>query len=210
MYPHERLLAKQYAGQPFLILGVNCEDVSRMRNVEAGGAVTWRSWADGPQGPIAQQWNVTGYPTLYLIDSRGRVRSKGYLRGEVLNTAVQTAVEEVQLGLSNDLIEPCSVWNYLDDGVEPNQEWCRPGFLDDSQWKSGRAVLGYGGHGDEATTLDFGMNQVEKRTTVYLRKGFDVKDPASVSRLTIGLRRVGGIAVYVNDREVLRQDLAPA
>ena len=61
MYPHERLLAKQYAGQPFLILGVNCEDVSRMRNVEAGGAVTWRSWADGPQGPIAQQWNVTGY-----------------------------------------------------------------------------------------------------------------------------------------------------
>ena len=145
-------------------------------------------------------------PTLYLIDSRPRPL-QGIPPWRGLDTAVQTAVEEVQLGLSNDLIEPCSVWNYLDDGVEPNQEWRRPGF-DDSQWKSGRAVLGYG-YGDEATTLDFGMNQVEKRTTVYLRKGFDVKDPASVSRLTIGLRRVGGIAVYVNDREVLRQDLAP-
>ena len=206
MYPHERRLLQQYAGQPLVLLGVNCEGLARQQSVEASKAVTWRSWADGPQGPIAQQWNVTGYPTLYLIDSRGRIRSKGYLRGEVLDAAVQTAIEEIRLGLSNDLIEPCSVWNYRDDDAEPEKEWRRPGF-DDSAWKSGRAVLGYG-YGDEATTLDFGTNEENKHTTVYFRKRFDVKDPASLPGLTISLCRVGGIAVYINDREILRQDLA--
>ena len=101
MYPHERLLAKKHADKPFVILGVNCEAADRMRQVEAGGAVTWRSWSDGELGPIAAQWNVSSYPTLYLINAQGHVRSKGNLRGEILEAAVETALEDLQLGLTN-------------------------------------------------------------------------------------------------------------
>jgi hypothetical protein len=32
--------------------------------------ITWRSWWDGGStgGPIASEWNVHGWPTLYLVD----------------------------------------------------------------------------------------------------------------------------------------------
>jgi hypothetical protein len=74
MYPHERSLVKQYSGRPFVIIGVN-SDANRetLKKVLAEEKLTWRSFWDGgsTDGPIARQWNVSGWPTLYLIDHRG-------------------------------------------------------------------------------------------------------------------------------------------
>ena len=96
----------------------------------------------------------SSYPTLFLLDHRGAIRLKGNVRGPVLDAAVGRLLEESDLGLSHDLVPPSSVWSYFDEGTEPKGDWRKLEF-DDSEWNSGRGVLGYG-NGDEATPVDFG------------------------------------------------------
>jgi thiol-disulfide isomerase/thioredoxin len=87
MYPLERKLVENYADQPFALLGVNCDEPQRLRRVLESKNVTWRSWADGPTGPIARSWRVESYPTLYVLDHEGVIRYKD-VRGEDLEKAV--------------------------------------------------------------------------------------------------------------------------
>jgi Thioredoxin-like len=79
MYPHERSLVKKLQGKPFVILGINSDrDQKELKKVLEKEQITWRSWFDGgsTDGPIANQWNVQGWPTLYLVDSKGVIRDK--------------------------------------------------------------------------------------------------------------------------------------
>jgi glutathione peroxidase-family protein len=76
MYPHERSLVEKFQGRPFVILGVNSDaDRETVKKVLVKEKLTWRSFWDGgsTDGPIARQWNVSGWPTLYLIDHRGLI-----------------------------------------------------------------------------------------------------------------------------------------
>jgi len=78
MFPHERSLVKQYANQPFVLLGVN-EDPERddPRKAERDGQVTWRSWWDvGTNGRIASALGVRTMPALFLLDHTGRIRDR--------------------------------------------------------------------------------------------------------------------------------------
>jgi hypothetical protein len=74
MYPHERSLVEKFQGKPFAIVGVN-SDARReqVKEVVAKEKLDWKSFWDGgsPTGPIARQWNVSGWPTVYLIDDQG-------------------------------------------------------------------------------------------------------------------------------------------
>ena len=74
MYPHERSLVEKYQDKPFVILGIN-SDASRetVTRVSIKEKLTWRSFWDGgsTDGPIASKWNVTAWPTVYLIDHKG-------------------------------------------------------------------------------------------------------------------------------------------
>ena len=79
MYPHERSLVQKLNDKPFVILGIN-SDVDR-ENIKARikeENITWRSWYDGggTSGPIATSWNVSGWPTLYVVDTEGVIRFK--------------------------------------------------------------------------------------------------------------------------------------
>ena len=78
MYPHERSLVKRLEGKPFVILGVNSDPKQKLRDVVKKESLTWRSWWDGgdTSGPIATKWNVSFWPTLYLIDHQGVIRQK--------------------------------------------------------------------------------------------------------------------------------------
>jgi S1-C subfamily serine protease/thiol-disulfide isomerase/thioredoxin len=208
MYPHERRLLAKYANQPFEILGVNGDELSRLQHVEASRKVTWRSWADGRLGPISRAWNVRGYPTLFLLDHQGRIRCKGNLRADQLAARIEPLLKEQELKLAFDLVQPCSVWSYLDDGSCPAPNWLAPEY-DDSAWKSGRAPLGYG-FGDEATTTGFGHNPEQKYVTTYFRKRFTVAARPEGKRLTLNVAFNDGVAVYLNGKEVHRGNLAAA
>jgi hypothetical protein len=97
MYPHERSLVKQLADKPFVILGVNSDrDRDKLKTVMADENITWRSWFDGGStgGPIASEWNVTGWPTIYLLDAQGVIRQKN-VRGPSLDRAIEELLAEM-------------------------------------------------------------------------------------------------------------------
>ena len=71
MYPHERSLVKQLADMPFAIIGVNSDsDLDTIREVVKTKNISWRSFWNGPDGTggaISTRWNVSGWPTMYVL-----------------------------------------------------------------------------------------------------------------------------------------------
>lgn len=78
MVPHERSLLSRLEGRPFAIVGVNADkDRDLYRKVCRKMGITWPSFFEGDVGgPIAGQFNLYNYPTVYLIDHRGVIRRK--------------------------------------------------------------------------------------------------------------------------------------
>jgi tetratricopeptide (TPR) repeat protein/peroxiredoxin len=94
-YPLERRLVKRYANWPFVLLGVNGDPEERtLKQLLANQTVTWRCWWEG-NNHIAKEWQVNGWPTLYLIDHKGLIREVfcGRVDDKVLEATVQALVE---------------------------------------------------------------------------------------------------------------------
>ena len=96
MYPHERSLVKRLENKPFALLGINSDPKERLREVMTKENITWRSWWDGgdTNGPIARAWNVSGWPTIYVLDHKGVIRFKN-VRGEAMDKAVDELLAEM-------------------------------------------------------------------------------------------------------------------
>ena len=96
MYPHERSLVKKFEGKPFVILGINSDaDRKALKAVLEKEKITWRSfWNGGTGGPIARDWKVQGWPTLFLLDHDGKIKKKwiGSPRPDVLDLEVEKLV----------------------------------------------------------------------------------------------------------------------
>jgi thiol-disulfide isomerase/thioredoxin len=97
LVPHNRRLVETYSGRPFALIGVNAdEDEADLSANLKRHKVNWRSFkntaGDGP--PIAEQWNVDGFPSLYLIDHKGVIRKTWdeFPDVEALDTAVAELV----------------------------------------------------------------------------------------------------------------------
>ena len=97
MYPHGRSLVKKLAGRPFAIVGVNSDPSGYARKAVKDNRISWRSFWDGgdPQGPIASRWNVTGWPTMYLIDHKGRIVGSVW-QGKELDALIEKHVKEAE------------------------------------------------------------------------------------------------------------------
>ncbi len=76
MYPEERELTEKLKGKPFAILGVNCDSQDTLRQILADKRVTWRCWSDGKDGPITGEWQLSGYPLMFVIDHEGVIRHR--------------------------------------------------------------------------------------------------------------------------------------
>jgi hypothetical protein len=99
MFPHERSLVQRYEQSPFAVLGVNLDATQEtLRKSEEKDRLNWRSWWDGPQGPIAANFKVEGLPTVLLIDHRGVVRfeSKGAPRHRDLEKRIEELLREAK------------------------------------------------------------------------------------------------------------------
>lgn len=103
MYPHERSLVERMADKPFALLGINSDrDRNTVRAMQMKEEITWRSWWDGgsTQGPIATHWNVSAWPTTYVLDATGTIRFKN-VRGEKMDEAVDTLIAELEKAQAN-------------------------------------------------------------------------------------------------------------
>ncbi len=98
MYSHERSLVKQLADKPFAIVGVNSDkDRKEICDVVKEKNISWRSFWNGSEGPgghISTKWNVSSWPTTYLLDAEGKIRFKN-LRGEKMDKAITELMAEL-------------------------------------------------------------------------------------------------------------------
>ena len=98
MYPHERSLVKRLEQKPFALIGINSDsDRAALTTVLAKEQITWRSFwnGGGTDGPISRHWNVSSWPTIYVLDAKGTIRFKN-VRGNDLDQAVDTLLAEMK------------------------------------------------------------------------------------------------------------------
>lgn len=100
-YPYQRLLLEVMDADEFVLLGVNSDaDIEVARQAKLDERLDYRAWWDGhaersTAGPIATRWNVTGWPTIYVLDENGIIRHRGP-RQEKLITAAKELVAEMK------------------------------------------------------------------------------------------------------------------
>lgn len=100
------------------------------------------------------------------------------------------------------LVPAGSKWKYFDQGDKLGEDWMKHEF-DDAAWSEGAAELGYGDR-DEKTRIS---RDQENYPTYYFRQQFEVKEPGELKPLILRLLRDDGAVVYLNGKEVLRDNM---
>ena len=81
MIPHEKELVERWKNRPFALLGINSDRGGQdaLRKIVKEQGLTWRNAVEGSTtGPIATEWNVHAWPTLFLLDAGGVIRWRGH------------------------------------------------------------------------------------------------------------------------------------
>jgi hypothetical protein len=96
MLPHEKELVERLKDKPFALLGVNSDGTAEeLKEILARENITWRQAVDGDtSGPWATQWNVHGWPTIYILDAQGVIRYRD-LRGKEMEDAILKLLAEI-------------------------------------------------------------------------------------------------------------------
>lgn len=128
----------------------------------------------------------------HILDGNPVAR-KGFARYSPLGSANLTPI-----------IGAGAEWAYRDDGATLGTAWRKRTFNDNS-WERGPAELGYG-DGDEATVVDSGPGN-NRHITTYFRRGFTVYNHNAVGTLELRLRRDDGVRIFINEAEVVRDNL---
>ncbi len=204
MYPHQREFTERMKDRPFIMLGINGDEPDRAQQAIKAGKVTWRSWLDGQDGSIAKDWKIASWPTTYVLDQEGRIQFKD-LRGEELEAAVQSLLNESPYPLTQSILPSKAEWKYLtvQEGNRP-ENWREPDF-DDSKWSAGPGPLGYG-NVKVQTKLDQATAGARPLVRLF-RTQFDLPEKEMPSQLLMRLRYRDGVAVYLNGNEVYRANL---
>ena len=83
-------MVERLADEPFTLLGINSDKSrSALEKIMKDENITWPNiWGGSPgKNQFAKDWNVFGWPTIYILDHEGIIRHKG-LRGEKMEEAV--------------------------------------------------------------------------------------------------------------------------
>ncbi len=94
-------------------------------------------------------------------------------------------------------------WSYLDGNANPGEDWANPGF-DDSQWKKGKAPLGYG---KEVARANLEAGKLTSRTTAprAIRESSELV--TRVPAATLKFEAVNTVAVEVHQSGPTSSDL---
>lgn len=110
---------------------------------------------------------------------------------------------------TNTFIAKAGVWRYSDEGLDLSfTPWRAPGYYD-SVWKQGAAPLGYSESGrltNLTTFLSWGSASTNKNPTSYFRQAFNAD--VLPSSLTLNVRCVDGVALYLNGAELARFNMS--
>lgn len=91
MLPREVALVKRLENEPFALIGINTDRaLPQLKESMSRTGVTWRNVWEGPVkaggGALSRAWGVRAYPTVFVIDAQGIIRSVDH--GESLERIV--------------------------------------------------------------------------------------------------------------------------
>ena len=100
-YPFQRAMAGLYEDtkEDAVLLSVNSDPVlDTIQAVKVRESLAYRTWWDGhgevsTEGPIATDWRVTAWPTIYILDAEGVIRFV-HKRGADMIAAVDELLQE--------------------------------------------------------------------------------------------------------------------
>ncbi len=96
MLPHERELVERLKNKPFALIGINTDDPESWRQRSKADPIAWRNALDGSTGgPLCRAWNVTSFPTIYVLDAKGVIRFTR-VHGEAMDRAVDALLAELE------------------------------------------------------------------------------------------------------------------
>lgn len=97
MLPHEKTLVKRLESEPFALLGINSDGpADEVRKMLVSEGISWRQAIDeDTSGPLATAWNVSSWPTIYILDAEGRIRYRD-LRDQPMEDAVMKLLAELK------------------------------------------------------------------------------------------------------------------
>jgi thiol-disulfide isomerase/thioredoxin len=77
LIPYQREFVTKMKKRPFVLLGVNADKRAEAAAIQRKNITNWRSWQDGPNGPIGAKFQIKGYPTTFILDRKGTIRYAG-------------------------------------------------------------------------------------------------------------------------------------
>jgi len=115
MLPHEKELVELFKDKPFALIGINSDTprdakfdgLTFEQKLEATrvyvkaeildkNGLKWRNAIDcSTSGPLATKWNISGWPTLFVIDATGKIRYNGH-SGDQMDKIVEQCMGEAQ------------------------------------------------------------------------------------------------------------------
>ena len=106
-YPYQRGMLEIYDEEDVVLLGVNSDaKLETIQQAKIDEELPYRTWWDGhtqpdadvaaTEGPIATEWNVSGWPAIYVLDEEGVIRHVNK-RGGALVAAVDALVTEKRM-----------------------------------------------------------------------------------------------------------------
>jgi thiol-disulfide isomerase/thioredoxin len=102
LVPHEIALLEGMKGRPFALVGVNGDELDEtVRKRIADKKITWRSFKNeqkGGQPPLSDVWDIEGWPTIYVIDSKGIIQHvwSGSPGEKVMDEAIEKLVKQAE------------------------------------------------------------------------------------------------------------------
>lgn len=148
-------------------------------------------------------------PTVLLATGNHLLRAVATDSSGLRATSAPVTVQVIAAPVVTTLVPTGSVWRYLDTATGPGAGWSEVGF-NDSGWKSGAGILGYGGLGpanaNPGTIIDGGPVG-GRYLTAYFRRHFTATGVAYVTNLAFRVVRDDGVVVYLNGLELFRMNM---
>ena len=94
-------------GKPFALIGVNSDDSPETALAAVKkNELNWRSFQNEREGSssISTDWNVSGWPTVVVIDAKGNIAYRGH-DGHAATAAATNLVTKLENGDDEEIIE---------------------------------------------------------------------------------------------------------
>ncbi|HVR75949.1 MAG TPA: hypothetical protein VMT52_16580, partial [Planctomycetota bacterium] len=120
-----------------------------------------------------------------------------------LNTREAALYTTITPSKDTPIVARGTLWSYLKGTAPPPANWNKQVY-DPSSWAVGPTGIGYG-DGDDRTILADMQNGY---MSVYIRRTFQVPDPAAINSLIARVDYDDGFVMYLNGTEVARRNLS--